>query len=169
MERKIFRLILPAVYTYNTLQYEWIVNLPSERVVKACVKLQCVKACWQLGWKRHEQEHNKTGYWKTGKIYITCKFPILLSSLGIMGSQLRAPLKPLDNLECCDVSRGSRGAGIGLWETPAPRKAVRKWGVVFPGGFWLAINYRSNAATAWALMFLMFTVIDNVNIINVNV
>ena len=32
-----------------------------------------------------------------------------LASLGMTGDYLRAPLKPLDTIECCDVPRGFRG------------------------------------------------------------
>ena len=32
-----------------------------------------------------------------------------LAALGIMGTQLRAPLVPHDTIECCDGVRGSRG------------------------------------------------------------
>ena len=33
-----------------------------------------------------------------------------ITSLGIMGTQLRAALKPLNKIECCDESKSLRGA-----------------------------------------------------------
>ena len=84
-----------------------------------------------------------------------------LASLGMMGAQIRAPLKPLNVIECCDGPRDFKWASMMPRDANQGKKRREKKTIIYnasdllhrSGNFGNQLNLLSGMATEWLSSF----------------